>query len=233
MSVLDVGCGTGAITRGAAEAIAPGGYALGVDINADLIAEAGREHADVPGLGFRVADIAALPTLTEAGTFDIATAARVLQWLADPLAAIRSLAATVRRDGAGRVLILDYNHEKIAWSPEPPAAVRRFYDAFLQWRADAGMDNAIADHLRLLLAEAGLREIETTAQHERTERDAPGFAEKIGLWGHVAEVRGPQMVRDGYLTETERGAAIEAHRFWAEEQAESQTLYLLSVEGVV
>jgi len=204
-----------------------------VDINADLIAEARREHTAVPGLAFQVADIAALPDLAEAGTFDIATAARVLQWLADPLAAIRSLAATVRRDDAGRVLILDYNHEKIAWSPEPPSAVRRFYTAFLQWRADAGMDNAIADHLPLLLAKAGLREIETTAQHERTERGDPGFAEKIGLWGHVAEVRGTQMVRDGYLTEQERRAAIEVHRRWAEEQAESETLYLLTVEGVV
>jgi ubiquinone/menaquinone biosynthesis C-methylase UbiE len=32
MAVLDVGCGAGAITRGIAEAVAPGGHALGLDV---------------------------------------------------------------------------------------------------------------------------------------------------------------------------------------------------------
>jgi hypothetical protein len=45
------------------------------------------------------------------------------------------------------IVVLDCNHEKIAWKPEPPRGMRTFYDAFLRWRADAGMDNAIADDL--------------------------------------------------------------------------------------
>ena len=39
-SVLDVGCGTGSITAGIAEAVQPGGEVLGLDRDADLLARA-------------------------------------------------------------------------------------------------------------------------------------------------------------------------------------------------
>lgn len=44
LAVLDVGCGTGAITRGIAEAVAPGGRAVGLDVNAGMIESARRAH---------------------------------------------------------------------------------------------------------------------------------------------------------------------------------------------
>ena len=131
----------------------------------------------------------------------------------------------------GRVLVLDYNHEKIAWDPEPPAAVRRFYDAFLTWRAEAGMDNAIADRLASMFADAGLQGV-VTAQHERTTRGEPDFDRRIGIWTAVIAGRGRQMVEDGAITEAERAAAEAEYVAWAREEALSQTLYLLAVEGV-
>ena len=76
LSVLDVGCGTGAITRGIAEAVAPGGHVVGVDVNDALVAAARREHGAVPGLSFEVHDLSRLPYRD---AFDVVTAARVLQ----------------------------------------------------------------------------------------------------------------------------------------------------------
>jgi SAM-dependent methyltransferase len=226
-AVLDVGCGTGAITRGIAEAVAPGGRVVGVDLNLGFIAGARRKHAEVTGLRFAVADACCLPF---AEAFDLVTAARVLQWLPSPLTALGAMTRAART--GGRVIVLDYNHERIAWTPHPPASVRAFYDAYLRWRDECGMDNAIADHLADMFVRAGLVEIGTTNQAEATRRGDPDFESKIGMWAEVAASRGHQMVADGVITETQRAAAEFDYRAWIRSHAESQSLYLLTVEGV-
>jgi len=227
LRVLDVGCGTGAITRGIAEAVGHQGRVVGVDVNASMIDKARASHGAVPGLAFDVADAYALPF---DGAFDIVTAARVLQWLADPAAALRAMTAATKP--RGRVVVLDYNHEKAAWTPEPPVSMRRFHAAFLQWRAAAGMDNAIADHLRDLFAGVDLGDIVATDQREITRRADPDFETRAGIWAAVAATRGHQMVADGAISERERAAAEADYRAWLRDSAESHVQYLLAVEGV-
>src|SRR4030095_14961883 len=63
---------------------------------------------------------------------DVVTAARVLQWIAHPGEALERMVGRARPGGA--VVALEYSHADIAWEPEPPAAGRRFYDAFLAAR---------------------------------------------------------------------------------------------------
>ena len=226
LAVLDVGCGTGAITRGIAEAVGPHGRAVGVDVNAGMIEKARAAHRGVPALSFAVADVHALP----AGGFDIVTAARVLQWLAEPAAALRRMAEAAKP--GGRVVVLDFNHEKAVWKPEPPESMRRFYLAFLRWRATAGMDNGIADHLPEMFARVGLHEIVTTEQHETTRRADGDFETRAGIWASVAATRGHQMVADGAVSESERRSAEVDYRAWLRAGAESHTMYLRAVEGV-
>jgi ubiquinone/menaquinone biosynthesis C-methylase UbiE len=197
LTALDVGCGTGAITRGIAEAVAPGGRVVGIDVHRGLIEEARRRHGGVPDLSFEVCDVEGLPFRD---AFDVVTAARVLQWLADPSLALRMMTRAARP--GGRVVVLDYNHEKIAWEPDPPESVQAFYRAFLRWRADAGMDNAIADHLVALFGKAGLADVVETPQHEVTERVDPGFETRVAIWAEVAASRGHQMVEEGVITES-------------------------------
>jgi SAM-dependent methyltransferase len=227
LSVLDVGCGTGGITRGIAQAVGRDGRVVGVDVNAAMLDKARAAHGDVPGLSFEVASVDALPF---EGVFDIVTAARVLQWLADPTSAVRAMAAAARP--GGRVIVLDYNHEKIAWTPEPPASLRRFYAAFLRWRAEAGMDNAMADHLPDLFAGARLTAIVSTDQHEVARRGDGDFETRAGIWAEVAKSRGHQMVADGAVSEAERRAAELDYRAWVRRDARSHALYLRAVEGV-
>jgi ubiquinone/menaquinone biosynthesis C-methylase UbiE len=227
LTVVDVGCGTGAITRGMAEVVLPNGRVVGIDANARLIEEARRAHGDVPGLSFEVCDIYRLPYHD---WFDVVTAARMLQWLANPLEALQKMAAAVKPGGV--ILILDYNHEKIRWRPPPPQSMHTFYSAFLRWRAESGMDNAIADHLTAMFTTVGLVGIMKTAQHEVTRRGDPDFEAQIGIWAEVAASRGQQMVADGMLTETQRAAAEADYRAWIHDSAESQILYLMAVEGV-
>ncbi len=226
MGVLDIGCGTGAITRGIAEAVGPNGSVVGADIHSGFIGEAMKNNHDLSNLRFVVADAYSVPFRKQ---FDIVAAARVLQWLSDPRKALLEMARAAKPRGT--VLILDYNHDKIEWRPDPPRSMRIFYEAFLQWREDAGMDNRIADHLASMLHQLGLEGIQETPQHEHSCREDADFANRIGIWAEVAASRGYQMVADGMIDEQERATAEADYRAWVHNSAQSQRLYLLAVEG--
>ncbi len=170
MRVLDVGCGTGAITKGMFEVTDPGGA---IECCSGSV---------VPG---------------------------------------------------GKILVLDYNHEKIAWDPRPPSSMMLFYEAFLAWRSDAGMDNAIADHLAYEFERLGLTDIQVTEQREHSDSLHANDKSRLAIWSSVAATRGQQMVKDGYLTELQRATAETDYREWTDATAVSQTLYLLAVEGRV
>ncbi|GIO14002.1 hypothetical protein J19TS2_35570 [Cohnella xylanilytica] len=227
MAVLDVGCGTGAITRGIAEAVGPQGSAVGFDNDPALIARARSAHGGVPGLAFEVGDVYSLPYEER---FDIAAGSRLFVWLADPLQALLRMRAAVRIGGL--VVATDYNHEKIRWEPEPPASMREFYSAYLSWRADAGFDNAIADRLPELLRQAGLERVRTTPRHETAVRGEPGFEARIALWADTASSRGARMARDGYISKARYEQAESEYREWIRREARSMTMYMLTAEGV-
>src|SRR5947209_15151266 len=83
MSVLDVGCGTGAITEGIVRAVAPG-EVVGIDRDASLLPASGQ---------FMVQDAL---TMEFEQRFDVVTAARALQWMADPGEAVRRMARAAK-----------------------------------------------------------------------------------------------------------------------------------------
>lgn len=213
-SVLDVGCGSGTITKGIAHYA---GKVTGIDRSEALIALA-NEHPE--NVTFIAGDILDYQT---AEKFDIITTARTLQWIANPQDVIKKMISLLKPKGM--ICVLDYNHEAIQWDPAPPQSMLDFYAAFLKWRADAGMDNAIADHIIDLVHVKALK-MTVSQQDEYSERGMEGFDTHISLWKKVAETRGNQLVADGYITEEERLKAIEEYGAWAKEEAKSMRLYL-------
>ncbi|TSB45950.1 class I SAM-dependent methyltransferase [Alkalicoccobacillus porphyridii] len=226
MSVLDVGCGTGTITKGIAEIVGSRGRVVGIDQNPAFVETANESALDLPMLSFMEGDVYDLPFENE---FDMVTSARVLQWLSDPVRALRTLIAAAKP--GGKIIILDYNHEKIKWEPEPPESTKQFYRAFLKWRADAGMDNEMADHLEEMYGRVGLSQIHTHIQDEVVTRSDPDFMKKINIWADVMTSRGKQMVRDGFYGESELTLAEKQYREWVQFEARSQCMYLRAVEG--
>lgn len=224
--VLDVGCGSGAITRSIAEKVGPTGFVLGIDPNEGLIEQARQNAGNSSELVFEQADVYTFDT---AERFDLVTCARTLQWLAQPREALLNMKRLVKPGGC--LAVLDFNHEKIGWSPQPPPAMRLFYNAFLTWRQDAGFDNAIADHLKDLMLQIGFRNIRVEAQHEVTRKTNPDFAVASRLWAEVAELRGPQLVKAGYISEEQRVQAILDYDHWIATVGESMDVYLLAVEA--
>lgn len=227
MTILDVGCGTGAITSGIVNLVGPEGRVVGVDNNADLIQKARQNFGHISNLHFEVCDIYNLPYQDQ---FDIVTAARVLQWLSSPQDALEQMKESAKVGAT--VLILDYNHVKIEWQPEIPESMKDFYTSFLNWRNDAGMDNQIADHLSDMFEIAGLQDIKVSSQHEVVKRGHPNFTPQALIWADVAAFKGEQMVKDAYITEYNRAIAESEYRIWVEDVALSQKMYLLSIEGI-
>ncbi|PYT67640.1 MAG: hypothetical protein DMG39_23370 [Acidobacteria bacterium] len=150
IAVLDIGCGSGAITAGIAEAVGPQGYVIGVDRDAAVLELARKEHATFPHLRFELGDATNLNFRSQ---FDIVTAARTLQWIAEPSLAVANMKKAAKPSGI--VLVLDYNHMQNEWEP-----------------------NEIADHLPELFRSAGLVDIQTHIQDEIVQRGEPDFPER-------------------------------------------------------
>jgi ubiquinone/menaquinone biosynthesis C-methylase UbiE len=115
MFVLDVGCGTGAITSGTAKAVGPDGRAVGLDRDEVLLDLARKEHAEIANLLFETGDAT---DLRYRGEFDVVTGARILQWIPAPERAVESMKRATKPGGS--VVVLDYSHLHNAWEPEPP-----------------------------------------------------------------------------------------------------------------
>jgi ubiquinone/menaquinone biosynthesis C-methylase UbiE len=224
--VLDVGCGSGAITAGIAAQVGADGLVTGIDRSLELIGQARQKFEQVENLGFEAVDIL---DYAPGVRYDVITTARTLQWIADPVVVIRKMIALLEPGGV--LCVLDYNHELIEWEPEPPAQMRFFYDCFLRWRADAGMYNDIIDRLPAMLRSEGLHVNLNRDESEYREAGEAGFRTHLEIWTKVAEMRGKPIVSDGYLTEEQRLAAIDAYTRWCDTEARAMRLYLRAVHA--
>ncbi len=228
MSVLDVGCGTGAITAGIARAVGPNGFVAGVDRDEGLLEIARREHGAVANLRFENADVTRLPYREQ---FDVVTAARAVQWISKPERAIGSMRDAAK--GSGRLVVLDYNHAENGWEPDPPPEFREFYRAFLAWRESNGWDKRMADRLPELFRSCGLQDVEIHRQYEIAKRGDSDFEEHAVLWSQVMENLNSGVVTAGFLTEARLQKARETYEPWTRTGLHRQTLVLRAIVGTV
>src|SRR4051812_35538290 len=149
---LEVGCGNGSISAWLAARVGPGGRAVAVDLDLSLV------DARAPGLELRQADIVAAPI--DPGSFDLVTARAVLHHVADADAAIRNLVAGLAPGGAILLIEPDFLPVGVA----EPAEVRAFWDGWLAWSRDEGIDYHLGRTLAPRLAALGLERIAGTAE---------------------------------------------------------------------
>ena len=110
--VLDLGCGSGVVTRAIAQRVAPDGLAVGADTSPALLALA-REHADAAGIGrfieFEEGDCRNL-AYSDA-SFDAVVAASVLAHVHGPERALAEM-VRVTRPG-GRVGVFEFDGDSL------------------------------------------------------------------------------------------------------------------------
>lgn len=226
LRVLDIGCGTGSITKDIANLVGPTGYVIGVDNTEYFIAEGKQRFADVGNLELIHTDFLEFETDEK---FDLIVSARTFQWISTLERAIDKVKSLLKPQG--QVSILDYNHEAIHWEPKIPASMQYFYDMFLMWRKDAGMNNRIGFDLVEIFEEHGFGQIEIFNADEHYERMFPSHLSKLKIWSQVASSK--QMVDEGYVTDQERLVAIADYDHWVEHEASSMTLKLREVRAIL
>jgi len=232
MSILDVGCGTGAITADIARKVGPDGTALGIDCEDANVVGAVQKYGEMKNLRFETVDILA-PGDRFNNRFDIVTAARTIQWITEPQRAIRNMKKAAKP--GGRVIVLDYNLDETRWEPEAPVDFRRFYQAFLDWRDANRWDNQMASHLTALFHSEGIVDVASHPSDELIRRGDPDFfdAYASGIWLYVIQTVGPKLVQAGFLQENVRICAEEGYGVYVRDMLQLQRHSMLTVEGRV
>jgi SAM-dependent methyltransferase len=228
LSVLDVGCASGAITVGIAEAVGPDGTVLGVDRDPKYLEQARSAHGAHANLQFEIGEAT---SLSYHARFDIVTAARLLQWIANPALAVAGMKAAAKPNGM--VVVHDFNHLKHEWKPDPPPEFRYFYQAFLAWRQANQWDNEMADRLPALFRSAGLLDVESHVQDEIIERGDPDFFGRAALWSDAIDGLGDHIVKAGLLTGAQVKEAGASYSAWTRTGLVKQVLQMRTVTGTV
>lgn len=226
MNVLDVGCGTGSISKDIAAIVGENGKVTGIDNTENFILSGQSTYESVANLKLINID---LFDYNPKEKYDLIVSARTLQWLSNPKEALMKMKSLLKPDG--QISILDYDHTNLIWNPLPPESMREFYKTFLKWRQDAGMNNKIADDLPQLLNEVGFHSIEKINSDETYNNGDSDFKSKIGIWSKVAG--STQMVEEKYLEDELRLNAIEEYNNWIENSAVSMTMKLNEVRGKI
>ena len=149
---LDVGCGLGEEVLAMAEAVAPGGRAVGVDASHEFVARAlAAGAARGSAAEFVVADAHALPF--EDGSFDAVRTERTLQHLEDPAEAVLEMARVCAPGGV--VAASEPDWDTLAIDVAPLAVSRRVQAAF----RETVRCPTVGRSLRRMMLSAGLHEV--------------------------------------------------------------------------
>ncbi len=156
--VLDVACGTGIVTRLAAERVGPSGTVVGADSSPAMLAAARRASAGMP-IDWREADAAALPFAD--ASFDLILCQQGLQTFPDRVGALRQMRRVLTPGGRIGLAVFGPQQESPGYD-----AVGHVLTRYLGPEAGALPLFALgdADLLHGLAAEAGFEQIEV--RHE-------------------------------------------------------------------
>jgi ubiquinone/menaquinone biosynthesis C-methylase UbiE len=197
--VLDVGCGSGAVTRDIARRVGERGLAVGLDPSSELLAVA-RGLAERAGLGdrveFREGDARRLPFPD--GSFDVVVCATVLSHVPEGEAAIPELARVLRP--GGRLGVFDFDADMTIFTHPDRALTRRIVAA----ASDAtAVDGWLGRRLPFLFGRAGVADV-------RVRGFFPLETEPGSFYASMAHRCAEVAVKVGIITESERRAWLEA-----------------------
>ena len=221
---LDIGCGTGALSEAILAHASPASV-LAVDPSEGFIAFARHRLSD-PRITFRVGDALNLPT--ESNATQVAVSGLVLNFIPEPVTALRAIRGALQPDGLMALYVWDYSGKM--------EMLRYFWDSVVALDPHAhALDEGVRfpicqpDVLQQVCEQAGLRHIEVNGlEAAMTFADfadywlpflggqgpAPGYVAGLGVTDRAVleqHVRGALPIReDGSFTLVARAWAVRA-----------------------
>jgi SAM-dependent methyltransferase len=200
---LDVGCGTGALTRTILDIASPR-EVRGVDPSEGFIRYA-REHVRDRRVTFVTGDATLLPS--EAGAYDVVVSGLVLNFVPQPVRAAVEMARVARSGGTVAAYVWDYAGEM--------QLMRYFWDAAVALDPSArSLDEGVSfasickpEPLRELFNSAGLQDVRVRAIDVPTR-----FRDFDDYWGPFLGGQGPAPRYAMSLSEERRAALCERIR---------------------
>jgi 2-polyprenyl-3-methyl-5-hydroxy-6-metoxy-1,4-benzoquinol methylase len=169
MRVLDVGCGPGDVSFIAARLVGPSGTVLGVDAAPEVV-EVARTRAAENGLDRVRFEPKTIADVCLDQPVDAVIGRLILMHLPDPVAALRHLAAMVRRGGL--IAFCESDITPVYSVPDLPIW-RTVKDAFGKAFSGMGLDPALGGKLHTLFRHAGLAAPRLTLGAPLGGADAP------------------------------------------------------------
>jgi ubiquinone/menaquinone biosynthesis C-methylase UbiE len=196
--VLDVGCGTGIVSRLAAEALGPEGRVVGLDLSDGMLRKAAELSRAAPGgdrIEFRKGDAERLDF--DAASFDATLSLYALRHLPHPRVALKEMLRVAR---PGSIAVVGVG------SAAPPLSAGFFAGA--AWRA--------SDLLRSLVGRGALQATgfldRLVARHEGEKVHAHGTADAVGRLAQAMRDAGYVDVRHCWVGQASTISSVE--EFW-------------------
>lgn len=216
-TVLDVGCGPGALTAELVRRLGPDAVAA-VDPSESFVAAARARH---PGVDVRLSAAEDLPYPD--GTFDASFAQLVVHFMSDPVAGIAEMARVTRAGGVISACVWDLAGGR--------APISVFWQAARQLdrgaQDESGLAGARTGHLSELFEEAGLSRIEETELSASVE-----YASFDEWWVPFTFGVGPAGAYASSLSETDLSALREHCRQLLPEAPFTLTAFAWAARGL-
>ena len=184
--VLEAGCGIGAQTLPLARN-SPGASVVSIDI-AEKSLDAARKRVAAEGLDnitFSRADIFALPFPPE--SFDHVFVCFVLEHLRNPVAALASLSAVLKKGGS--ITVIEGDHGSTYFHPDSRDALRTI-QCLIDLQATFGGNALIGRQLYPLLTEAGFYSVRVSPRMVYVDASRPKLLEGFTKQTFIAMVEG-------------------------------------------
>jgi SAM-dependent methyltransferase len=184
---LELGCGNGSISQALAERVAPTGHVVASDIDLSYIA-----NLQAPCLEVRRIDI--LQDAIEQGFYDFVIARALLHHLTPARKALERMIAALKPGG----VLLSIEPDMLPCTVTEPDSMRKFWQGWLKWSAEAGIDYFVGRKIAGWVDSVGLKDV----AGEGHTAHFNGGSEWAAYWTESVRELAPSLLKSGHVTET-------------------------------